>query len=119
MKNKDIYNLYDGLYEIGQNKNLKFEIKTSYILAKDKHILEPYYNAIIETRQRLLDKYGDPQDNGDWKVPKEKVKDFTREWDDFMEMENLIQLQNIELKDLEGEKLDIELMEKLLNLINY
>ena len=118
MKNKDIYNLYDGLCQISADKDLKFDIKTSYILAKDKHVLEPYYNAVAETRQKLLEKYGRVHDNGDWIVPKENVKEFTKEWTDFMEMENLIQLEGITLEDFKDEKIGVELMEKLLSLID-
>lgn len=117
MKNKDIYDLYEGLYEISQNKDLKFDIKTSYILAKNKHLLEPFYNAIGETKSKLLDKYGEPENDG-WKVPKEKVKDFSKEWEEFMNIDNFISLQKISLDDLKEERLGIELVEKLLSLID-
>ena len=118
MKNKDIYNLYEGLYEISQDKELKFNIKTSYILAKNKHILEPFYNAISETKEKLINKYGKPKEDGTWFVSKEDVPNFTKEWNNFMDMDNFINLESIRLQDLEEEKLGIELMEKLLKIIN-
>ena len=118
MKNKDIFTLYEGLYEIGQDKELKFDIKTSFILAKDKNILQPVYDAILETRQKILEKYGEPLENGDWRVPNEKIKDFQKEWNDFMEMENFISLQGITLEDIKTKEIHIDLMEKLLPLIN-
>lgn len=118
MTNKEIFDLYEGLCEIGMDKDLKFEIRVSYIFAKAKHILEPYYKAILETRTKLLDKYGKAADNGDWIVSKENVADFTREWDTFMGIENVIVLEKIKIEDLKEEKLGIELMEKLLNLID-
>lgn len=118
MKNKDIYDLYEGLYEISQDKELKFDIQTSFILAKDKRILEPIYNAIIEARQVALEKYGEPLESGEWRIPKKNIKDFTKEWNDFMETDSFVSLQGITLEDIKSEKIGIDLMEKLLILIN-
>ena len=118
MKNKDIFNLYEGLYEISQDKELKFGIRVSYTFAKNKNLLQPYYDAIIDTRQKILKKYGEPQDNGDWHVNKEKMDIFMSEWNAFMEIENFISLEKVRIEDLEGEKIGIDLMEKLLPIIN-
>ena len=117
MKNKDIYDLYEGLYEISQDKELKFGIKVSYIFAKDKNMLQPYYDAIIETRQKILEKYGELQDNDNWHVNKEKMNIFMSEWNAFMGIENFINLEKVKIEDLEGEKISIELLEKLLPII--
>ena len=117
MKNKEIFNLYEGLYEISQDKELKFGVRISYIFAKNKNILQPYYDAIIDTRQKILEKYGEPQDNGDWRVNKEKMNIFMSEWNAFMEIENFVNLEKIRIEDLNGEKIGVELMEKLLSII--
>ncbi len=99
------------------DKDLKFEIRVSYIFAKAKHALEPYYKAILEIRTKLLNKYGKTAENGDWIVPKENVEDFTKEWNAFMGIENVIVLEKIKIEDLKEEKLGIELMEKFLPII--
>ena len=39
MKNKEIFNLYEGLHEISQDKELKFNVRISYTFAKDKNII--------------------------------------------------------------------------------
>ena len=117
MKNKEIFNLYEGLYEISQDKELKFGVRISYIFAKNKNILQPYYDAIIDTRQKILEKYGEPQDNGDWRVCKEKMNIFMSEWNAFMEIENFVNLEKVRIEDLNDEKIGIELMEKLLSII--
>lgn len=117
MTNKEIFNLYEGLYELSQDKDLKFGVKISYIFAKSKNILEPFYNAIIDTRQKLLNKYGEVQENGDWRVSKEKMDIFMSEWDSFMKIDNFVAIDKINIKELEGEKIDIQLMEKLLSII--
>ena len=117
MTNKEIFSLYEGLYEISQDKELKFGARISYIFAKNKNLLQPYYDAIIDTRQKILEKYGEPQDNGNWHVSKEKMDVFMSEWNAFMEIENFITVDKINLEDLENEKIGIELMEKLLSII--
>lgn len=117
MTNKEIFNLYEGLYELSQDKDLKFGVKISYIFAKNKNILEPFYNAIIDTRQKLLNKYGEVQENGDWRITKEKMDIFMSEWDSFMKIDNFVAIDKINIKELEGEKIDIQLMEKLLSII--
>lgn len=117
MKNKEIFSLYEGLYELGQDKELRFGIKISYIFARNKNILEPFYNAVIETREKLLEKYGEAQENGDWHISKEKMDIFMSEWNAFMEIENFVNLDKVKIEDLEGEKIGIELMEKLLPVI--
>lgn len=119
MKNKEIFDLYEGLYEIGQDKSLKFEIRATYILAKNKNILEPYYNAIIDTRQKILEKYGEQQEGGEWRVEKEKMDIFMREWNAFMEIENFINIEKVGIEELKGGEIGIELMGKLLPIINY
>lgn len=117
MTNKEIYNLYGGLNEISQNSEYKFNIKTSYILAKNKNLLEPLYQAIIMTRQKLFDKYGEPQEDGGWLIPKQQVTQFTQEWDTFMEIENIVNVQKISIDSLEENKLGIDIVEKLLPII--
>jgi hypothetical protein len=116
MKNKDIYDLYEGLTIIGQDKELKFDAKTSFYLARNKNLIEPYYNAIVETRRKLLDKYGEPEEGGNWFVPKEKVEEFTREWDSFMNIENIVNLQKISVEDFKSQ-INIKIMGKLLSII--
>lgn len=117
MTNKEIFNLYEGLYELSQDRDLKFGVKISYIFAKNKNILEPFYNAIIDTRQKLLNKYGEAQENGDWHVSKEKMDIFMSEWDSFMKIDNFVIIDKIDIEELEGEKIGIDLMEKLLPII--
>ena len=119
MKNKEIFSLYEGLYEISQDKDLKFGIKVSYMMAKNKNLLEPYYNAIVDTRQKLLEKYGEAQDNGDWHVGKDKLEIFMGEWNAFMNIENFVNIEKIKIDSLEGEKIGVELTEKLLPIIEY
>ena len=115
MKNKDIYSLYEALVEISQDKELKFDIKASYYLACNKNVLEPFYNAIVETRNKVLNKYSQQAEEG-WMVPKEHVEEFYGEWIPFMETENLIALKKIKLEDIKSE-INVDMMSRLLPII--
>lgn len=117
MTNKEIYNVYEGLCEISQDKTLKFNVKVSYIFAKTKNLLEPYYKAIVETRSAILKQYGEVTAEG-WHIPKDKIELFNTEWDSFMATENFFNAEKVLLKDLETTQISVELMEKLLPLIN-
>lgn len=115
MTNKDIYDLYEGLVEISQDKQLKFSIQTSYFLAYNKKTLEPFYQAIIETRNNLFEQYGSQTEDG-WKIPNINVDTFQKEWSDFMRIQNQIDLRSIKLNEITGQ-INIDLMGKLLPII--
>ena len=117
MTNKEIFNVYEALTSISNNSDLKFSIKTSFLLAKNKVTLEPLYNAIIETRQNALNTYGIPEGDS-WTIPKEKVDDFMKLWNDFMNMDNDITLQHININQFEGGDIEMGVMEKLLPIID-
>lgn len=117
MKNSEIYDLYEGLVLLGRDKDLKFNAKISFYLAKNKNILEPLYNAIVDTRFQVLEKYGERQENGDYKVSVENMEEFTKEWDSFMNIDNIVTLNNINIDDFKDEKINIDLVEKLMPIL--
>ena len=118
MKNQEIYRLYEGLCEIADDPSLRFNIKTSFILAKDKAVLEPIYAAIYQNRQSLIKKYGKLINNGsDWNIPFEKIEEFSSELNELMEIDNDICLSNITLQDLGDNIIPITLIQKILPII--
>ena len=62
-------------------------------------------------------KNGDPKKNAICKKTKEKMIVFMSEWKAFMEIENYIGLDGVKIEDLDGEKIGIELIEKILPII--
>ena len=115
MTNKEIFHLYEGLCELAENKDIQLTVQASYYLAYDKNALEPFYKAIIDTRNAFLDKYGTKTDAG-WTVPKEQVDNFTNAWEECLAIEVPLNLKGIELKDIGGQ-VNLDLMSKLLPLI--
>lgn len=115
MKNKDIFNLYEALEEISQDKDLKFTIQTTYNLAYNLHILEPFYKAILDTRTTVLNKYGKDSECGKF-IPKEQLTDFQKEWNSFMEIDVDVVLKQIKLNTL-GDTISMNLLTRLFPII--
>ena len=116
MTNEQILELYDGLYEICQNTELKFKVTTSFLLAKNKNLLDPLYNSICEARLKLLKKYGEERDQ-EWFVPNKNLDAFKTEFEALLKMDTFINLEEIPIKELESEKLNVELVRKLIPII--
>ena len=118
MKNQEIFDLYEGLCELSQDEDLKINIVTSFRLAKNKKIIQPFYESIYETRVKLFEKYGEPTENGGWFVPKDRVDKFKAEFDALMNTETFINVEKIPISSFNEEgKVNIEIMEKLIPLI--
>lgn len=117
MTNEQIINLYEGLYELGQDPEIKLKATTCFSLAKNKNLLRPFYDSAIEARQKLIEKYGEPSDDGSWFVPNEKLSNFKTEFESLMKMDTYIVTDDITIQNLENEKIGLELMEKLLPII--
>lgn len=113
MTNEQIVDLYEELTEISQNKDLKFKATTSFALAKNKNLIEPFYNAVIEARSKLIEKYGEKQEDG-WLIPNERLSAFKIEFESLMFTKNYIALDQILITDLDDEKLGLASMERLL-----
>lgn len=117
MTNKEIMDMYEGLYEISQKPELQFNIRISYIFAKTKNILEPFYKAIIENKDKILQQYGTSNENGSWHISNEVLKEFEQEWNHLMSIENEIELQQVKLEDFGDTRIGVELLGKILPLI--
>ncbi len=114
MKNKEIIKLYEGLNQI---KDIKFKPKTSFILAKNKIALEPLYMAAMKCQQDVIEQFGVIQDDGAIQVPRDKIKDVNKSLTELMEVENEIKLDKLKIEEFGEETLDMDILEKLINII--
>ena len=114
MKNREILSLYEGINEI---KTEEFDVKVSFAFAKNVIILEPYYKAIKQSQRSLWIKYGEPNNEGDLVVPKDKVDDLEKENNSLMRIDNNIEIEKIKLKDIEKNKLSVDNLLKIMPMI--
>lgn len=113
MTNREIIQIYEGIVEI-YTLGLQLDIETNYTLVRIKVLLEPYYKAIILTRQDLMKQYKNPNDETFTSV---NMQNLAKEFDQLMDIKVDLDLPKIELIKLNDPKLRIDLLEKLLPII--
>lgn len=116
MTNEQIVDLYEGLSEISQNKELKFNASLSFALAKNRNLLKPIYDSIMEARQKLIEKYGEQNEEG-WFIPNERIDSFKHEFEALMFTNTYVTTEDIVIEAFQDERIGTELMEKLLPII--
>lgn len=111
--NNEVYSLFSSLYEIRQ-QNIKFSAKTSFVLMKDLQALEPFYKIILEQREAVIKKYGEPSnEEGYYKVSPERQADANKELYELGVIVNEIDLNKISINELDKAELTITQIETL------
>ena len=118
MINSEIIGLYNALMKISDSP-LKFDAVTSFKLAKNKRTLQPIVEAIIEARQTLFKKYNTSKSAEDPEIfiPNEKVPAFQEEYLNLLDTKVEVSLEKISLDSLKDIKIEMELMENLIPMI--
>lgn len=116
MTNEEILRVYKGISDLNE-KNIPLNIKTSYILAKNRQALIPFINIIENERAKLYQKYGEKQDDFTFTIPKENIKKLEEELNILMEIKNKIELTKLMLKDFGENEINIDILENLMPII--
>ena len=117
MKNGEVLKLYETLSEIANDPSRKFNIRVTYIFAKNRQILRNEAAIIYNTRRQVLNEYGDIDKDGNLIIPKDKIDEINIKINDLMEMENNIQIQQMSINWLEGYELSVEETDALLPIL--
>lgn len=105
LNNGEIVVLYENLRQLGQKT---LPVKTAFSIAKNIKTLEPYYSAIIETRDGILKAYGEFSKDGGVKVPSDKIQEANRDLSALQIIQTEINLDTISLSALEGNSWTID-----------
>lgn len=105
--------------------SISLEGKTSFKIARILKELENEYSIFQKSRQNLILKYGEKDENGNlitddkgnFKIPKNNVNDFSRELDDLLETEIELNANYIDLDEIEDANFTIGQMMALNNFI--
>lgn len=116
MKNGDVINLYETLQRISENKDLKFNVKTGYVLARNKEKLRQEAIIIYDERRKIIMEYGQI-DGQDIIVPKDKIDEVNQKINALMEIENEVEVIKLGLEDFENQQLNMEDIEGLMGMI--
>lgn len=104
MKTFEIQNIYTGLVGI---KTKKLPIKLAFVLSRNMKKLEEVVQDVDENRQKLLNQYGEKDDDGNLVVADDgnvKIMDannFVAEMSEVMETEVDITLDKVSRSDIE------------------
>ena len=116
MTNQEIFDVVDAINSIKKEK-VKLNVKLSYELAKIKKILNPYYEAIIDTRQKKFIEHGDFDEKGDIIVAKDEVEDLKKDLKELFEIDNEVKVSKIALEEFEESGLNFDIIDNLMPII--
>lgn len=119
MTNSEIIGLFNALTKISLDNSLKFDAVTCFKLAKNKRTIQPIVESIIEARRILFEKYGTPKSTEEPEIfiPKQKVPAFQEEYLDLINTKVDVTLEKVSLESFKDIKLEMELMENLIPMI--
>ena len=117
MKNGEILTLYETLERISKNKDLKFNVRVGYAIAKNKEKLRQEAVLIYNMRREIIMEHGRVEGK-DIVVSQEFIDETNRKIEDLMNIENDLQIvkfpaevfndYEMNMEDLEGLMLMIE-----------
>lgn len=116
MKNEEIINLYETLEKIDDCTSLTFPIEVSFALAKNKHILNPIYTAVMDTRQKIILENGIRNEDNTYTIPNEKIEKVNNDLRNLYNLSSEVNLNYINVNTLEG-KISLKFMEGLLPIL--
>ena len=115
LTNNEVVNLYENLRAAGQ-KTLPVQIAFSFV--KDTKVLEPYYKAIIETRDTIVRNVGEPQDDGSVVVPQDKIEETNKSLEELGTIETDLNLDMVPLSALTGTSWTLDEINGIYPIIN-
>ncbi len=119
MKNKEIMVVFEGLQNARNDTSIKFSARTTFAIVKNMKMLESIIDALIESKNQLLQKLGVPDESnpGSYFIPEENREILTKELETLDSIENEIKFQKIKWEDIKNLNLSIQAMEALYPMI--
>ncbi len=116
MTNKEIIAVLKGLSDLDE-LNIPLNIKTSYLLARNKQVLTPFADIINSQQIELYKKYGEKTEDNTYMVSKEKMPQLEQDLNDLLEINNKVQIIKLKLEDFGDNNIPFRIIEELLPII--
>lgn len=116
MKNGEVLELYETLQRISQNKDLKFNVKLGYAMAKNKEKLRQEAAIIYNLRRDIIMEHG-KIDGKDIVVPNEYVDEVNKKVNDLMDIENDVEIILVPIDAFDDLELNMEDIEGLMKMV--
>ena len=116
MKNGEVLELYETLQRISQNKDLKFNVKLGYAMAKNKEKLRQEATIIYNLRRDIIMEHGRVEGK-DIVVPNEYIDEVNKKVNDLMEIENDVEIILVPIDAFDELELNMEDIEGLMRMV--
>lgn len=118
LTNNQIYIFANALIKEFNNDTQQLPIKANFYLVKNKNVLIGLAQEIDQSRNALLEKYGEiSEDKTIYNIPKENSEIVYKEMEDLFQLTQEVDIYKISLKDLGDSALTISQMEALMFMI--
>lgn len=107
LKNADVLILYETLCRLMENKELKFNVKVGYFMAKNKAALESIANVVYDMRRELVMNYG-TTDGDEIQIPKESMEELNSKVEELLNVENEVDIIQVPIEMLEKSEMSFE-----------
>lgn len=95
MKNKDVTTIYTELAKLAEDVTCEWPRKVSWAIAKNLKVLKDYTDLFGEEQKKLLDEYGERDENGDptylkdniIRIKKEYIKDYAEKINELLNVD--------------------------------
>ena len=116
MKNGEVLELYETLQRISQNKELKFNVKLGYAMAKNKEKLRQEAAIIYNLRRDIIMEHGKVEGK-DIVVPNEYIDEVNKKVNDLMDIENDVEIILVPIDAFDDLELNMEDIEGLMRMV--
>ena len=115
MTNREIINMYEALYQI---TDYKFPAKIAFAIVLNKNKIESIYQAYIQARKDLLDKYSKPlETNPNEYYTPANDSPYWQEQKDLDELEIEIEFRKFSLDEISEIEIPLNIMNALMPMI--
>ncbi len=116
VKNLEIYNLYKSLSDLSCANDIKLSAKIGYICIKNKKIIEPYFQTIDESRINIIQNYLKEDEEGNLRVPEDKIKEANEKLQEILDIEEDVNIQKVNINDIQ-ESLPMDILTGLMPML--
>lgn len=112
MTNKNIEILYNGIQNL-RERNIRVPARVSFTLVRGARTLLPLVEDSAEAKRAILEQFGTPVENGQYKIPTENIDTVMQELQAIDDIDVPVELPHISMKDIENLDLSIQETEAL------
>lgn len=117
LTNNEIYFINEQLNKIFEVSNQYLPAKVNFYIQKNRKKIIELTQEIEQERTRIIQNFGEEQENGKYFIPKERIDEAQNELGSLSDIEQEIDIYMISLEDIENLHFTLPQMEALMFMI--